>query len=354
MSIGGDPAITSAIIVKRFLRVCVGLGAVAYPVALIGLALAMRYVGEQSWVTTVLLYLPRRYLALPLPLLVVMILVVGPRWLFVTQLGAAALLLFPILGLRVSGAPEPTSGHVLRLLSYNGSFGHMGTDKICPEVEAAHPDVVLLQAYSPRLLEPLKSCVAGFTIQTHGQFLIATRFPIAETFVPPALEGGGSANFVRYTLESSLGPLDVYNAHPISPREGIDRFRKGIEENSAQAIDPGILSDDRHRPVQENTDLRHAQVKALAAAAQSSRHPVVIAGDTNLPGLSWFFATYLGHLQDGFAEVGRGFGYTFPAARPSMRIDRVLAGPEFRFTHFAVGERTQTSHRCVIAELTRR
>jgi len=59
---------------------------------------------------------------------------------------------------------------------------------------------------------------------------------------------------------------------------------------------------------------------------------VLIAGDTNLPGLSWALATLLGDYHDAFDEAGRGFGYTYPAWHRSwLRIDRVLGGPRLRF-----------------------
>ena len=56
--------------------------------------------------------------------------------------------------------------------------------------------------------------------------------------------------------------------------------------------------------------------------------------------------------SDGFRACGVGFGYTFPAKQPWMRIDRVFASSELRFTDFKVGC-ASSDHRCVIAELQR-
>ena len=44
--------------------------AIAYPLLLLVAAVALRFVGERWWVTTVALYLPRLVLGAPLPFIV--------------------------------------------------------------------------------------------------------------------------------------------------------------------------------------------------------------------------------------------------------------------------------------------
>jgi endonuclease/exonuclease/phosphatase (EEP) superfamily protein YafD len=82
---------------------------------------------------------------------------------------------------------------------------------------------------------------------------------------------------------------------------------------------------------------------------------VVIAGDTNLPGLSHVLHRYLSRYQDGFAKAGWGFGYTFPTRPrgPWMRIDRIVASDELRFVRFRVGRSLASDHECVVADLQR-
>ena len=104
--------------------------------------------------------------------------------------------------------------------------------------------------------------------------------------------------------------------------------------------------------MEANTQERLDQVRALAADAAKSSDPVLIAGDTNLPGLSWAFSHWLGEFSDGFAEVGRGFGYSYPAQRMVwMRIDRILAGPRFRFLDAATISPRVSDHLAVAADL---
>ena len=80
---------------------------------------------------------------------------------------------------------------------------------------------------------------------------------------------------------------------------------------------------------------------------------MIIAGDTNLPEHSHVFDTWLGRYQDGFAAVGSGLGYTFPAHHllPWLRIDRILANRKLRFLDFRVGERGGSDHAPVSARI---
>jgi endonuclease/exonuclease/phosphatase (EEP) superfamily protein YafD len=168
---------------------------------------------------------------------------------------------------------------------------------------------------------------------------------------------------MRYTLETPLGAIDLYSVHPCSPRHAFMAVRReGLGPELLDPVDePRALAG--RAEIEENTSERERQVAALAAAAATSTNLVVIAGDTNLPGLSHIYARYLasgsGAWKDGFASVGNGFGYTFPARwkyglGPWMRLDRVLAGPGLRFLSFEVGGRGASDHCPVIAELAAR
>jgi endonuclease/exonuclease/phosphatase family metal-dependent hydrolase len=327
---------------RRLLRFLLVASAIAYPLAIAGVIAALAFVGEEWWATTVALYLPRVAFAAPLPFLALALLVWGPRWLLVGQAAAAALILFPLMGLELGGAQPEARGPTLTLLSYNVDHGQVDRPEVRKEIVASGADVVLLQGTDSRIIEPLQAFFADHETRRVGEFFVASRFAIKDVHEPPGLHSGNHAGFIRVTLETPLGLVDVYNVHPASPRRGFEAIRGEPSTGSAR--------------VEKNAAVRARQVAALAAHARAAAHPVIIAGDTNLPGLSPLLREHLGRFQDGFTEVGRGFGYTFPAHRwlPWMRIDRVLAGPELRFVRFAVGERRGSDHLCVIAELTTR
>jgi endonuclease/exonuclease/phosphatase family metal-dependent hydrolase len=115
-----------------------------------------------------------------------------------------------------------------------------------------------------------------------------------------------------------------------------------------------IFGGENSEVLQSDTILRGQQIEAAGRYADQEQVPVVIAGDTNLPGLSVYLSSYLSRYHDAFRQASWGFGYTFPADKtPWMRIDRVMASDELRFVGFQVGGSKLSDHLCVVADLQR-
>lgn len=319
----------------------------------VGYVAALRWLGEGWWVTTVALYLPHWVLLIPIAALALTSLALGPRALLPLHAGAALTVLFPLMGLVMWGGADATAGAPrLRVVSYNVGNGARSISGIVEEIVALQPDLVLLQESSPEVDEAVANALPSFSTWSSTQFFIASRGPILDSYDPPKVQlshdnriDDRSARFVRATVDTSLGKLDVYDVHPISPREALT----SIHDESFLG---GLRSGD-HRVISNNTALRQVQAETIAQLAAASTLPVLIAGDTNLPQNSRILGNTLGRWQDGFAEVGFGLGYTFPVTRrgPWMRIDRIFAGPQLRFLQFGVGESRASDHHCVWAEL---
>jgi vancomycin resistance protein VanJ len=340
----------------KWLRRGVVAAALTYPVSLLLAAMALRFIGERWWVTTVALYLPRLVLGAPLPFVVVGLFLCGrSRWLW-TQAVSALLLLFPLMGLVVP-VPHLASGTApsLRVLSYNVNSTLGGVAKIDEEVERYSPDVVFMQeidepAELKRVLSPRYP-----TVEVSGQFLVATRYAIVSKTDPERLPFEGrtrSPRFLEYVMDTPLGRLGFYNVHPLSPREDFYVLRgRGL---GREILSGRIFSGAAGPAILANAGLRALQVQSIAEAAGQDGEPVVIAGDTNLPGLSLVFSRALSRFKDGFVEAGSGFGYTYPNdRRPWMRIDRILASDALRFVRFQVGTSAASDHLCVVADLQR-
>lgn len=325
---------------------------IAFAAVLADLA-ALRWIGEAHWLTTVDLYLPHGLLLVPLGLLALAALAFGPRRLLVVIAAAALVVLFPIMGLHVGGPAASRGTPHLRLLTYNVDSGRHSIPEIVKEVQEIHPDIVVVQENEHGVSDAVAAVLPGFDTRVSTQFFIASRYPILELFEPPKIPHGGherSPKFVSYTLDTPLGRLNVINVHPISPRDGFEDIRGGGLKGQ---IESGrVFSGDRHNLI-DNTVLRRLQVEGIAERARHVEGPVLIAGDTNLPGGSGILADNLGAFTDAFAEVGNGFGYTYPSHRwlPWMRIDRILAGPGLRFTRAEVGSRHGSDHYCVYADV---
>jgi vancomycin resistance protein VanJ len=329
----------------------------AYCVGLVCSIVAFRWVGERWWVTVVALYLPRVGFALPLPVVLVVAALWGPRWLWAAHTLSVYLLLFPLMGLNLGlGRMWVSSrGPSLRLVSYNIDDGRRGLGSAVTQVREFFPDVVLMQEAYPEVTRRLRTAFAGWNVHCHGQFFIASRWPIKDVYVPRDVghqrRRAGAARFVRYTLETPLGAVDVLNVHPVSPSEGFAELRGNELRDELKS--GRTWTRVARRPIEFNALHRRRQIEAIASAARASPRPVIIAGDTNLPNLSWALGKNLGDFRDGFTSAGRGFGYTFPTKHPWLRIDRVMTNDKLRITDFRVGTRNASDHLCVFATVTK-
>jgi endonuclease/exonuclease/phosphatase family metal-dependent hydrolase len=193
-------------------------------------------------------------------------------------------------------------------------------------------------------------------VEVNGQFVLASRFAMESGVDPSKLPYYGQARSPRYlqrVLETPAGPVAFYNVHPVSPREDFAALRgRGLRR---EFLSGRLFSGKSSGLIEGNAGLRELQVSAIAESARAESTAVVIAGDTNLPGLSKIFGRHLASFQDGFERASWGLGYTYPNdRRPWMRIDRILASDQLRFVGFEVCASQASDHLCVVADLQRR
>jgi vancomycin resistance protein VanJ len=293
-------------------------------------------IGERARLGFIALYAPR------LPLVVVAVLGVAlaafarRRLLLVGQALFCLASPFAIAGLHVNAS----ASHVdrdrepIRLATYNVYFGKLGRDALEEELERTSADLIVLQAAYDSLGERLRRLYPQRTVHQANELVLVSRYPITAVEVPEALGPEVRPLFVTYLLDTPFGPLVLTNVHPYSPRHAL------VGEAEPQ----------------QNIDAREAQIAAAVASARRRGAPFVIAGDTNLPEWSAIARGHFAGLGDAFAEVGFGFGYTFPAKRPWMRIDRVMYGPDVRPLDAKVADRGASDHRMLVVtlEVTRR
>jgi endonuclease/exonuclease/phosphatase (EEP) superfamily protein YafD len=327
--------------------------AYAYPLALLAAILFMRYGGQRFWQAELALYLPRLGFALPLPLLVPLLLVLRQRRALWSQLVAAWIVVFPMMGLTLPGWPSSPDDpkKTLRVLSYNANFLYSGADAVATQIRALAPDVVVMQQMAGN--EELQAKLAGSysAFASDGEFLVASRYPVRSQWRPPSfhyVDRLRTTRSMRYEIDTNLGRIALYSFHPVSPSHQMTQVRSG---GLRRAIASGQLFSLAPRPETEHdTGLRRRQVAAVARLAKREKLPVILAGDTNLPKLSAALSE-LADFQDGFEEAGSGFGYTFPNKLPWMRIDRIFASEQLRFLDFEVGTMRASDHHCVVATL---
>ncbi|MFO8100303.1 MAG: endonuclease/exonuclease/phosphatase family protein [Salinibacter sp.] len=100
---------------------------------------------------------------------------------------------------------------------------------------------------------------------------------------------------------------------------------------------------------------RAEQARRVRRAIEQAQHPVLVTGDFNSTRHQWAYRHIAQGLQDAVTQRGRGWSATFPARRPLVRIDHVLAGPAWRVGSAGVraldGYEAVSDHRPVVATL---
>ena len=329
---------------RAILRVSVFLY-VSLLVLLIG---ALRLVGEAWWLTTLALYLPRWLWCTPLVVLGALSLWLGTRSLSFVLLGAAGLAFVGLLEFQLPthGVAAWSPGQV-RIMSYNANECRDGWDAMVARAVDSGADLVFMQEVCLNAQYVVDRLQQTFQVaRLDGEFLLASRYPLSSVRLGQAAGEHAHARHVRYEIESPLGPLAVYHIHPTSPRPAWIALARRLQSGLSRL---GTLHGELTTIVDDNTRLRARELALATESARRERLPVVIVGDTNLPGSSPLSARALAGFRDGFSERGRGFGYTYPGVLPFLRIDRVLTSATLCFASFRVGCRESRDHFCVLA-----
>jgi endonuclease/exonuclease/phosphatase (EEP) superfamily protein YafD len=215
------------------------------------------------------------------------------------------------------------------------------------EIANDDPDVLVMQdagviATHPDEAAPVRAALAGRQLYVEDQYVVASRYPL-EGCAPGSLATGEeTTHYVHCTVRVPGHALEVYTAHFLSPREGLNaarhRERGGLEE------------------WEYNVKIRLAQADLLVKGVAQGQHPLVVAGDLNADERSPIVRRLLDlGLRDAWSSSTFGYGYTYGhdlAPRFSfLRIDHVLASPEVGVAGCRTGGRDASQHRPVICEL---
>ncbi len=194
---------------------------------------------------------------------------------------------------RADGAP-------LRLLTYNVASLRGDPAEIARTVRAANPDVVCLQEVnrvSVDVLGTLSPLLPGYQVVPSREVAILTRLPaqnVRDLYLPVT-----DRRFVVANFSWRGQPFTLLNAHFTT-----------VERGSRQKME-------------RTAEDRRVTLGRLLELAGESAGPFIACGDFNTPTRGAVYAGLKQHFANAFEEAGRGFGYTFPAKFPLVRIDHV-------------------------------
>ncbi len=270
------------------------------------------------------------------------------------------LVLGPVMGL-VLQRGEPDEGRLrLRVMTYNIK-AHLALQRrdgflqLAREIEAQDPDILLVQdASEPGSARPFPQSAGHATSAPvaalfgsrhryqHGQFGIASRYPLHDCAPGPVRAGVQSESYIRCVADVNGLAVELFSVHLQTPRHALNATRR----EPLEGVDD----------LEQNAAVRLAQAAELAETIRASRGAVIVGGDLNAPQPSLVIQRLLNEgLRDAFASAGFGYGYTYgQALRPGfafLRLDHVLVGPGIGVAGSHVGGARASEHQPVIADL---
>lgn len=333
----------------RWLRLAVQVSIVTALAVAIGLAGGFQ-AGAERWPLLALAqYAPYPLLVAPFVALAALAPLAGWRW----CLAALAGLLVVVTVLMGFQLPQAEEGrNRVRVLTFNvkdyttlrRSYGLID---IANEIARHDPDVFVLQdarTFENRTSDPevADTVFDGRQVYIFGQYVVASRFPMRDCRNGWISFRDEPHTYVTCVVTAHGTDVDIITAHFMTPRVGLASARYNPVRG---------LADWR-----QNVSDRMTQATTLAAVVAERRRPVVVAGDLNAPGSSAVLGVLLdAGLRDAFGVAGRGYGFTWGHSLrwgvPFLRIDHILASPEFRVGRTIVGDSAGSAHRPVIADL---
>ena len=310
---------------------------------------------DRFWLGALNLYLPQAMWALPGWVLLLLTWRIDRFWVWLPFF-CVLWVLGPVMGYNWNlrqGRAE-ASGVSLRVMTWNIKYGKHDLKPLIEEIERCRPDLVLFQDAVGAGRGPLADYFLRWQVQSKGQYLIASRYPLSAAEVHELPHSGTTKQFfLRCKVRIGSEEVSLYNVHFKTPRRSLNAFRKA--KGGAGHIPKAI---DRFN---NNVALRLDQARALAGYLAAEKGEVIVAGDMNAPDASMVCGALRGAgLKDAFAERGRGYGYTYghfllknrlPWLRVSwMRIDHVMTSSGFLGQRCWAGTGGASDHRPVIAD----
>ena len=192
-------------------------------------------------------------------------------------------------------------------------------DIVCLQ-EFAVSDTTALGTYLPAYPYRAKHLFKG---KNYFGNLTLSRYPILHT---ESLTFPESRNLSLVTdIDIGGRTVRVYNCHLESYTISFTTLVKRISHKESFSDEVMQV----HEKVRDATRRRSAQVEAILQSEAASPYPNLVCGDFNDTPISYTYQRLVKTKKDSFAEAGTGFGASYSALWPMLRIDYILLPQEY-------------------------
>lgn len=310
-------------------------------ILLVLLWLIQTQVAERNWLGTLVTYAPQFPFGLPLLVLLFISVIKRKSSAIKVNTAGALFFLFAFMGFRWSLWQPPAKAEYLRVMTYNIHQGRAGVEHIVKEIREENPDVVCLQEANvfgawQQLTPSLKKSLSGYRVIHYDEIAIASRYPVVKWSMFPLRRQGARRVAIEAVINTRGRNVTIINVHLMTSPVG----------ESIMTHDSTTKS-----YLKKTADVRFEQVGEIIKRSSQTKAPLIIAGDFNTPPRGLLYTQLTSKYMDSFSKVGRGFGYTFRADYPVVRIDYVFTANGAYARNAYVPKALASDHRPMVADI---
>jgi endonuclease/exonuclease/phosphatase family metal-dependent hydrolase len=202
------------------------------------------------------------------------------------------------------------------------------------------PDLVMLQEATGKPVEWWQYTVPEYRWMQTGEHLLGSKFPVADVV------DHWRTGHVLYRVSVYGETISLFSLHPPSPQFAIKHVLGAASEDEPREWSRmgrlDVLAHDMRR-----------RMGALAAVRDelADADVAIVGGDTNLAQGGWATGEFFSGLTDAFEASGRGFGCTFPAWAPWLRLDRLLVSRSVRVVSLSYTNAVDSDHEGLLVDV---
>jgi vancomycin resistance protein VanJ len=228
-----------------------------------------------------------------------------------------------------------SGGTSLRVMSWNLHYDNPNPSAIGEVIKSQHPDVIAVQELVGSTATPLTQVLSRelpySAISTDFEFGVWSRYPVESNQPPEIDRRKGQFQQVKMSIEGR--EIELINVHLSTPAYRVERW----------GFIPVFGDYNTHKQARIYTQ--------LFSHLQGIKAPLLVVGDFNTSDRHDRYRRMSKLLTNAFERAGWGFGLTYPAVFPLVRIDHIFHSSHW-YTHSAwTAKGVGSDHQYLVAEL---
>jgi len=293
-----------------------------------------KYLINVSFIEDFILFIPRWLIFIPLLLALIINHKLLKSQLLIISLITTLLFFFYLhFYINLPTLTKSTPVKSIRVMSFNMSGGSFDSRKLNTQIKYNHPDVMVFQEASQKLKKVLPK---SWLLNCQQSLCLASKTTSkVVSFQTRRIFDGWGTFAALFELKINDQRTYILNIHLETPRKAYENIRYG-------KFDFSLMKD-----IYEQRYLEATLSKSLAA----KHHPLIIAGDFNMPSDSWIYSENFSKFENTFNEKGFGSGYSKHTTLLGVKIDHILIDNNFSVVKSWVDIDTGSDHRPIFADI---